>query len=98
MSREALSHSLLHTASAAMNHEPTPSSHALSCAELPPTLYRSEAFVEDLLEFLMPLPQWHRGAPQAGARGAQDEVAGTWTPAPRVGGGLGFARLGWQGP
>ena len=54
-----------------------------------PALYRSEAFAEDLLDFVRPLPQWQHNAPRPG-RQAFDGVADVFSARSR--------RLGVSGP
>ncbi len=72
-------------------------------AEWPDTLpshYRSEAFAEDLLEHVAPLPQWREGAPQGRVQRAGDGRKGAPEQDLRrrgSDGGALFAGLGWQG-
>ncbi len=81
--------------------------HPVDClrgAEWPDTLpafHRSEAFAEDLLDHVAPLPQWRQGAPQGRAQKVVDGHTGTSSQGLRRSGSgdddARFASLGWQG-
>ncbi len=84
-----------------MNLRPVDIPRAAEWPDTLPSFYRSEAFAEDLLEHVEPLPQWREGAPQGLARRVGDGRTGAPGQGLRRRGGGDddalFGRLGWQG-